>query len=412
MTQTHNHIMNQAPQRGASSGWTVLIAVVSLACLAGCGTPSFVDPDWGPAIEAKKAAFAFMPPEGKANLYFTRKSKMLGAAVTTSVEVDGIPAGTLNNGSFTRLFVDPGKYVVSYPVKERRGPGVTIMAEAGRNYMIECGPNMDLTLVPEEQGRNTALAGKYCPDKQALFDTSRAVARETANLAVGVWLIDPNADLARPRVTEKAKAWSTGDRELPLMAYLKNESVSNCSLTLVQNEKEVASAELNVAQLFSDRNAYLKSWKRGQESPVLLFHSSGGILLSGLAGRSLKALESKLERMKSLTVATNALGFCSDETLLSAKAILDGAPEPSKNALVILEEAGVVPGLTFRVPARERIACVSKQGKLTFIRGANVIRGMWQVTLSNPGLAPGKARVVLRNGTSTLAEYEFKVVSQ
>lgn len=88
------------------------------------------------AKDAEAAAKSFSPPDGKANIYVSRDAGSFGKLISFKVLVDDQEVGSIAQGSFSLIVVDPGKHVVKVA-----SPANTARAEietaAGKNYFFE-----------------------------------------------------------------------------------------------------------------------------------------------------------------------------------------------------------------------------------------------------------------------------------
>lgn len=135
----------------------VIVAGVCLAAfllLSGCAaTVEMATP------ELDQAAKTYVPPEGKANIYVTRKDQFTGSAVLFQVVVDGRMLGAIAPGTYHMMSVDPGRHVVAATSMENQ-TSQKIEAEAGHCYFFEVTPKtgwmaarVDVQPMSETEGR-------------------------------------------------------------------------------------------------------------------------------------------------------------------------------------------------------------------------------------------------------------------
>ena len=88
-----------------------------------------------------EAAKTFVAPEGKANIYVTRKEQFTGSAVLFQIVVDGRLQGGIAPGTYHLVAVDPGRHSVSVTTAENQSTE-QVDAVAGQNYFFEVKPKM------------------------------------------------------------------------------------------------------------------------------------------------------------------------------------------------------------------------------------------------------------------------------
>ncbi|MDH3275161.1 MAG: DUF2846 domain-containing protein [Gammaproteobacteria bacterium] len=114
-----------------------LIAVAMLLVSGCAATIELASP------EEDVAAKLFAAPEGKANLYVTRKDQFTGSAVLFQVVVDGRVEGGLAPGTYRMITVEPGRHIVSVTTAENQSTQ-KIDAVAGKCYFFEVKPKIGM----------------------------------------------------------------------------------------------------------------------------------------------------------------------------------------------------------------------------------------------------------------------------
>jgi hypothetical protein len=109
-----------------------LLAILCLPLL-GLGACATVSTE---AEEVSTAAKNFDPLEDKGVVFLYRRGRMVGAAGSIQVTVNGQPAGGLGPGTFFRWNVEPGTYTFLSSTGESSGT-VVLTVEAGNVYFIE-----------------------------------------------------------------------------------------------------------------------------------------------------------------------------------------------------------------------------------------------------------------------------------
>ena len=138
-------------------GLGVLIAgtcLATLLLLSGCAaTVEMATP------ELDQAAKTYVPPEGQANIYVTRKDQFTGSAVLFQVVVDGQMLGAIAPGTYHMMSVEPGRHVIAATSMENQ-TSQKIEAEAGHCYFFEVTPKtgwmaarVDVQPMSETEGR-------------------------------------------------------------------------------------------------------------------------------------------------------------------------------------------------------------------------------------------------------------------
>ena len=109
--------------------------------------------------ELDQAAKTYVPPEGQANIYVTRKDQFTGSAVLFQVVVDGRMLGAIAPGTYHMMSVEPGRHIVAATSMENQA-SQKIEAEAGHCYFFEVTPKagwmaarVDVQPMTEAEGR-------------------------------------------------------------------------------------------------------------------------------------------------------------------------------------------------------------------------------------------------------------------
>jgi len=129
--------------------------------LAGCASTPMTSASLD--SEAKQ----FTPEPGKANIYVSRDSAIIGGILKFQTMLDGRPVGALAPGTYQLLSVPPGKHTV-YASSEENVQHQKVMVEAGKSYFFRVSVTTGwwsgrafLEPVPEEkQGQKQVLGLK------------------------------------------------------------------------------------------------------------------------------------------------------------------------------------------------------------------------------------------------------------
>jgi hypothetical protein len=105
--------------------------ILAFALLVGCTTTA---PMASAASDA--AAKSFVVPEGKANLYIARAQSAYGGGALFKVLVDGQAQGSLAEGTFYLVAVDPGRHKIEVRTMANSDTA-SLDAAAGKNYFYE-----------------------------------------------------------------------------------------------------------------------------------------------------------------------------------------------------------------------------------------------------------------------------------
>ncbi|MCE7959139.1 MAG: DUF2846 domain-containing protein, partial [Acidobacteria bacterium ACB2] len=84
-----------------------------------------------PAPATDRAPAAVAPADAKAYAYFYRKKTILGAALNTSVHVDGIEVADLDPGTYVKVPLEPGKHAF---YSDEEDDTLKLEIEAGKEY--------------------------------------------------------------------------------------------------------------------------------------------------------------------------------------------------------------------------------------------------------------------------------------
>ena len=130
------------------------VCIAALLLVSGCAaTVEMATP------ELDQAAKTYVPSEGHANIYVTRKDQFTGSAVLFQVVVDGRMLGAIAPGTYHMMSVEPGRHVVAATSMENQS-SQKIDAEAGHCYFFEVTPKsgwmaarVDVAPMSEAAGR-------------------------------------------------------------------------------------------------------------------------------------------------------------------------------------------------------------------------------------------------------------------
>lgn len=112
-------------------------ATLIICSLNGCASTSKA------SSEKSAAAKEFQIPSDMGVVYLYRLGRAVGAAGTTSVQVDGKDAGAMGPGTFYRWELPAGGYVFSCKTSESSAT-VEINVEVGKHYFISQNVRMGL----------------------------------------------------------------------------------------------------------------------------------------------------------------------------------------------------------------------------------------------------------------------------
>ena len=143
----------------------VLLAIGQ--AFAGCATVSTE------SEEVSTAAKNFDPLEDEAVIFLYRRGRMVGAAGTIQVRVNGLDAGGLGPGTFFRWNVKPGTYTFLSSTGEASAT-VVLNAEAGQVYFVEQTMRVGLESGRVTMNERDAETGQY--------------EVKSLNLAVSAWV--------------------------------------------------------------------------------------------------------------------------------------------------------------------------------------------------------------------------------
>ncbi|RKZ05837.1 hypothetical protein DRQ32_11915 [bacterium] len=116
---------------------TVLLVLLAAQVISGCATVSTE------SVETSTAAKNFDALEDKGVVFLYRRGRMVGAASSTQVKVNGIDAGGTGPGTFFRWELRPGKYTFLSSTGESSAT-IAVDVEAGEVYYIEQTQRMGL----------------------------------------------------------------------------------------------------------------------------------------------------------------------------------------------------------------------------------------------------------------------------
>ena len=138
------------------------LGIATILLISGCAaTTELATP------EADAAAKTFIPVEGTANIYVTRKNQFTGSAVLFQVIVDGRVKGGIAPGTYHLATVDPGRHSVSVTTMENQS-SQTIDAVAGESYFFEVKPKMGMMAARAEIIPMTKDEGKVAIAENSL----------------------------------------------------------------------------------------------------------------------------------------------------------------------------------------------------------------------------------------------------
>ncbi|HTX72513.1 MAG TPA: DUF2846 domain-containing protein [Rectinemataceae bacterium] len=86
--------------------------------------------------DAEAAAKSFAPPDGKVNIYVSRDTSSFGKLIQFKVLVDDKELGSIAQGTFFLIVVDPGKHSVKV-VSTTNTAKAELDTVAGKNYFFE-----------------------------------------------------------------------------------------------------------------------------------------------------------------------------------------------------------------------------------------------------------------------------------
>jgi len=113
------------------------LAALTLIALAGCVT------------HGRMGALPAMPSSGEAaEIVEVRDHRILGAALTISVVLDGVPVYGIDAGEHVILRVPPGEHVIATSHSLAIDRSIMIDAQPGRRYYLRLQPSMGSGMVP------------------------------------------------------------------------------------------------------------------------------------------------------------------------------------------------------------------------------------------------------------------------
>ena len=157
------------PNFAGTTAWKVCLCAVAILFVSGCAATVELA-----SAEEDEAAKIFIPPQGDANIYVTRKSEFKGSAVLFQVVVDGRIEGEIAPGTYHVVSVEPGPHSVSVTTLQNQSIQ-QIDVVAGENYFFDVRPKWgladaraDVVQLTESDGRaaiaKNSLAQDLHPD--------------------------------------------------------------------------------------------------------------------------------------------------------------------------------------------------------------------------------------------------------
>lgn len=132
----------------------VCFCAIAILVLSGCAATVELA-----STTEDEAAKTFIPPQGEANIYVTRKSQFTGSAVLFQVVVDGRVEGGIAPGTYHVVPVKPGTHSVTVTTAENQSTQ-QVDAVAGENYFFEVKPKMGWMSARVEVVRLTESEGQ------------------------------------------------------------------------------------------------------------------------------------------------------------------------------------------------------------------------------------------------------------
>ena len=111
----------------------------------------------------------FVPVEGDANIYVTRKNQFTGSAVLFQLVVDQKVIGGIAPGTFHLITVGPGRHTVSVTTAENQSTQ-ELDAMAGENYFFEVKPKMGWVAARVEVVRLAESDGRAAISENSLAE--------------------------------------------------------------------------------------------------------------------------------------------------------------------------------------------------------------------------------------------------
>jgi hypothetical protein len=150
--------------------WRSLVSAAAVLLVAGCAASVDLA-----APDADQAAKTFVPAEGMASIYVTRKDQFTGSAVLFQLVVDQRVIGGIAPGTYHLVPVEPGPHTVSVTTSENQSTQ-EVDAVAGQSYFFEIKPKMgwiaaraEVVPMNEEDGR-TAVSENSLAEGITMID--------------------------------------------------------------------------------------------------------------------------------------------------------------------------------------------------------------------------------------------------
>ncbi len=149
-------------KRVSASVGRVLVSAVAVLLFAGCAASVDLA-----APERDQAAKTFVPAEGQANIYVTRKEQFTGSAVLFQLVVDQRVIGGIAPGTYHLVTVAPGHHTVSVTTAENQSTE-ELEAAAGESYFFEVKPKMGWVAARAEVTRLSDADGRAAVSENSL----------------------------------------------------------------------------------------------------------------------------------------------------------------------------------------------------------------------------------------------------
>ena len=145
-----------------TSAGRILVSAAAVLLFAGCAATVDLA-----APEQDQAAKTFVPAEGQANIYVTRKDQFTGSAVLFQLVVDQRVIGGIAPGTYHLVVVAPGRHTVSVTTAENQSTE-ELDAVAGESYFFEVKPKMGWVAARAEVARMSDADGRAAVSENSL----------------------------------------------------------------------------------------------------------------------------------------------------------------------------------------------------------------------------------------------------
>ena len=145
-----------------TSAGRILVSAAAVLLFAGCAASVDLA-----APELDQAAKTFVPAEGQANIYVTRKDQFTGSAVLFQLVVDQRVIGGIAPGTYHLIAVAPGPHTVSVTTAENQS-SEQLDAVAGESYFFEVKPKMGWVAARAEVVRMSDADGRAAVSENSL----------------------------------------------------------------------------------------------------------------------------------------------------------------------------------------------------------------------------------------------------